>query len=209
MVAQRNTYFRCTAFIYLSLLLGACTNTELTIIELQHLKPTEVENIITRYSKDKIEYDIVNQKIIFYTNKENIQGLTHLLEQLDSKPNQFLLSFTWGKIKRYSTTLLPSPLIIGTTQPITININRNTWLASLEASNNNTYSLKFINQPKEDHQNLDVRSVKLADGTRVKFNQSAATQSESSFSITLVEGVETKINNPLLPKGLHLKLERF
>jgi len=209
MVEQRKTHFGCAALIYLSLLLSACSNSELTIIELQHINPTEVENIIARFSKDDIQYDIVNQKIIFYAPKENIKDLAHLLNQLDSKPNQFLLSFSWGKIKRYSTIQLPSPIIISPEKATFIHINRDYWQATLHASNNKSYSLNFIKQLKDEKQNLDIKSVKLSDGTKVKFKDRDTTQEDHGFSITLTEGIETKINEPQLPQGLYLKLERF
>ena len=84
MVAQCKTHNRCKALIYLiALLISACSDPQVTIVDLKNAEPTDIKHIIDRFAQDDIAYDISGKKIIFYESKENLENIITLLNKVD------------------------------------------------------------------------------------------------------------------------------
>lgn len=211
MVAQCKTNSGFKTLIYLACFaLFACTDPKVTVVELSNTLPADISHIVDRFSKDKIDYDISGKKIIFYGPEEDIGDLVVLLKQLDSKDSQYLLQFSWGKHKRYSTTKLPSPFIAQLNTPTNLQLFSSPWQINLQAIQNNKFVLHLVQYAQSNQGNMEIQSIKLTDGSKVKFRDSAnQATTEKHFQVILNENKMEPVSIEGMPKGLHLTLERI
>jgi len=210
MVAQRKTHTRCKALIYLiGLLLIGCSEPKTTIIEFESIDPIKLSGLLERYSNEEIQYDIIDNRIIFHSDEKSIANLIDLLKELDSQTNNFLLTFSWGQQKRYSTITLPNPISLATNLETPLTLFSKPTVLKLTPISNNRYSLNItlLNSPQKQS-GQQIESISTPNQINLKLT-TQQNPTEEFYQVVLSEGVITKLGNATLPKGLHILLEKL
>lgn len=186
MVAQRSSNSRCKALVYLALLaLIACTETQYTMVELEHKSPDELLPIIEHQLKGDIEYHTAGQTIVFYAHKKDIQSTIALLAKIDQPINQlniYTLEFSWKNPARYSTTKLPTPIPVTENKKHTVTLFDKPWVIYIQPANDQQVLLTIKNKKKRKSKN------------------------QQQYFLTLNQ--ENEINHILLPKELILTIKQ-
>jgi len=205
MVAQCKTSYASTTLIYLGLILFVgCSSPEVTIVELKNIDPLKLTTVIERYTEDGISYDIIDKKIIFHANHETVLPLITLIDSLDNQDNQYLLSFNWGKHKRYTTQTLPTPISLSLEIETPINLFNKEMLLQLSSVSSQQYILKIKHKNKAKQ---SINSITLNSDTKIQFNEPTST--EFNTQARLIENQATLIENDLMPQGLHIMIEKL
>lgn len=210
MVAQRKNHIRCKTLVYLILIyLTACSDPQITIVEFDHIDPIKVSSIIERNAQDELQYDIIDKKIIFYADRKSIQDLIKLLQSLDQKSDQFLLSFNWGNKKRYSTIDLPSPIMINTTQETKITLFKNTYAINLKVLDDQQYSIQLEKLTQSSEAQTVVSSMRLPDDSKIYFSDTPQSKKTLHFQWIMKQGIPQLVSTDGFPSGIHAIIEKI
>ncbi|GAA6133426.1 hypothetical protein NBRC116188_02150 [Oceaniserpentilla sp. 4NH20-0058] len=208
MLAQRKTNKRYQAAIYLTLLcLISCSNESITIVELRNLQAENSVKLIERYTQDDISYDIIDNRIVFYTHKENIQPLISLLETLDKSPNHYILRFSWGDRKHYSTTALPAPIPINLNTENPVSLFNKYWALKLVSLNQSQFSLSVFTKNIKNASRAEIESIKIQNGTKLKFrNQNNIEANPTAHKFIINKHEKTMVTIEGWPEGIFLEI---
>lgn len=209
MVAQRTTYSRCKALIYLVIaLLCACSDKEYTVVELHHLEPSTLVSILNKQLDEDIEYDISGQSIIFYAGTSKLKPIITLLNSLDKPPSIYTLTFAWVSKYKRSTTQLPPSITIQSSTPNTIKIFDSLWQASIDQINQNRVLLTLTQKNNANEKKNQQIFFNDSKGVIVQLVESQAEPQllEQQFVLTL--NTKEKINHDMLPEDLAVTITR-